>query len=125
MLCLCKAFSPSTRINELNATRGTVYQYIHKLKKRYPAKNERHLLYLRYTPIGNNRTVLAATERELEILALFVRGKPCRQIAKNLGIANRIVTTHLENLISRNKYQDADELVVMYADWEMQNAQKK
>lgn len=122
MLCLRKAFSPSTQIDLLNTTKGTVDKYLQILMRRYNAKNKRHLMYLRYK--GNNacKKVLKASERGLQVLSLYVQGKTYDEIGTALGgISGECVYKHVRKMADQNACLAPDELVVLYADWENAN----
>ena len=79
MLCLRKAFSPSTKLAELNITRNTLNKYMHYLRRKYHAHNTRHLMYLRYARNSMKYEGLKATRRGLQVLSGFVRGERIRK----------------------------------------------
>ena len=118
MLCLRKAFSPSTKLAELNITRNTLNKYMHYLRRKYHARNTRHLMYLRYARNSMKHEGLKATERGLQVLSGFSRGETYKETAMRLGISDRCVEKHLDKLRNDNFLRDADELIVLYADWE-------
>ena len=113
-----KAFSPSSKIEELNITIGTYDQYIKRLRRKYGARNTRHLMYIRYEKNSMKHEPLKATERDLEVLSYFVRGKSYKEISDELGITLSAVEKHIDKLKFNNFLQDSDELIVLYADWE-------
>ncbi len=78
-------------------------------------------MYLRYERNARPEKSLKATPKELEILAQFVVGKTYKRIGAELGIGVKTIKTHIDNLLAKNGCQDADELVILYADWEYQN----
>ncbi len=118
---MCKAFSPSARQTELGISVSAMKKYLFQLRKKYKAKNTRHLMYLRYARNAKPEKNLKATPKELEILAQFVVGKTYKRIGAELGIGVKTIKTHIDNLLAKNGCQDADELVILYADWEYQN----
>ncbi|MFG6374977.1 MAG: LuxR C-terminal-related transcriptional regulator [Desulfovibrio sp.] len=113
-----KAFSPSSRIEELNITTGTHDQYIRRLRRKYGARNTRHLMYIRYERHSVEHDALKATERDLEILSYFVRGESYKEISEKLGITQSAIEKHMDKMKYKNFLQDSDELIVLYADWE-------
>ena len=120
-LGLSKAFSPSTKRETLGMSGNVVGKHLFRLRKKYKAKNTRHLMYLRYERNARPEKSLKATPKELEILAQFVVGKTYKRIGAELGIGVKTIKTHIDNLLAKNGCQDADELVILYADWEYQN----
>lgn len=113
-----KAFSPSRKIEELNIKIGTHNQYIQRLRRKYGARNTRHLMYIRYEKNSVKHEPLKATERDLEVLSYFVRGESYKEISNKLGITLSAVEKHIDKLKFNNFLQDSDELIVLYADWE-------
>lgn len=109
----------------MGTTEGTVNDYLKKLRKKYGAKNTRHLVYLRYARQEDNQKGLKASERGIQVLQALVMGKTQKEIGKILGITDRCVEWHIEKMIEDNFIQDADELVVLFADWQKSHPTQK
>lgn len=82
-------------------------------------------MFLRYARNSVKHERLKATKRGLQILSGFARGETYEEIATRLGISDRCIEKHLDKLKNDNFLQDADELIVLYADWEITEKSKK
>lgn len=117
-LCLCKAFPPLTAVTDLKSTIATITDYLFHLRKKYNARNTRHLIYILYQRNSKTHPPLKASKRGIEILAYFSKGETYKEIAQRLNISDRCVEKHLDRMRNNNRLQIIDELVVLYADWE-------
>jgi len=117
-LCLCKAFPPLTAVTDLKSTIATVTDYLFHLRKKYNARNTRHLIYILYERNSKIHPPLKASKRGIEILAYFSKGETYKEIAQRFNISDRCVEKHLDRMRNNNRLQIIDELVVLYADWE-------
>jgi DNA-binding NarL/FixJ family response regulator len=57
------------------------------------------------------------TERELHILKLFARGKTGNEIAAELSISKKTVSTHKTNLMQKMNFENIADLVLYAADY--------
>lgn len=118
MLCLCRAFSPSTRLVELGTTIDSLEQYLGQLRSESGALNTRHLIYMMYKPKYRDNIELKASDNWRRILQLICLGAGYHEIARDLSITHSGVVKILEKLKNDNNCYDTDELVILYADWE-------
>lgn len=64
---------------------------------------------------------LIATDKDLEILSLFVRGNTYTKIEEQLNNTYKTIKSHIDGLVDKNTCENAEELVKLYADWEANN----
>lgn len=95
------------------------------LRKKFNARNSRHLMYILYQRNSRNHEPLKASERGIQILSYFSKGKKYKEIANQLSISDKGVERHLDRMRNSNRLQYVDELVVLYADWEYGQRENK
>jgi DNA-binding NarL/FixJ family response regulator len=69
------------------------------------------------TPTTGRCTFDALANRELEVYTLLGQGRSTREIAKQLGLSMKTVSTHRENIKQKLGFKNASELVRQATHW--------
>ena len=83
------------------------------LRKLYDVHSTHNLLVI-FKSCKSEKNSIKFTQREKEVIELFMRGKTYEQIAEYLGISVSGVRRHLERIILQNELKSTIELISKY-----------
>lgn len=99
---------------KLFITKGSLYQHLARIRKKFCARNNRELLHILRKIPEHAMNTLRFTPRGREVFALIIEGLTSKGISERLGMGVNGIKRHKDKMLLQNNCETMRELIAKY-----------